>query len=261
MLQLQEHYRFYELNEDDAANARLVTIVASVCKLRAKTRARSTSSNASLMSEAIGVAFQLEHWRVTVPACLAFSTIGPVEPSPATLSHHFHSYRDLWNAAVHNSFRALQILVHSTIVKGMVPNDLGQQPCDESGRGDDVFAWIPSPSSHADQIQFSRIVIQENINDICASVPFHLSTHAVSPSADVSISVNAPPPSAAANSLIWPLFIAGTTRFCPVTTRTWIIGRLQYIGTAMAVRQASMMADVVARHRDMPELSDSDEND
>lgn len=262
MLQLQDHYRPFEVNNDDAANARLVTIVAAVCKLRSNTVPKGKSNKAAMINEAIEVAFQLEHWRATVPTCLAFSIIGPVQPNFDILSHYYHTYRDLWSAAVYNSYRALQILVHARLIKAVVAHDFDQQPGDESNPTDDEPSGL-SPSGYADQISFSQTVIQEHIDEICASVPFHLSAHPTASSADVSgtSSSTTPPPSAAANSLIWPLFVAGTVRFCPFETRTWIIGRLQYIGTVMAVRQATMMADVIARHQDMPELLDSDESD
>jgi len=85
--------------------------------------------------------------------------------------------------------------------------------------------------------------MQELVDDMCASVPFHLV-------ADLPSALHKPsdmiPPGKALGGLflMYTMYIASSLPMVPSKQRFWMRGRLRWIGTRMGIRQASMLADV-----------------
>lgn len=87
--------------------------------------------------------------------------------------------------------------------------------------------------------------IQGLVDDMCASIPFHLAADLDGLSSDNAVSrLDAPGRPVGGLLLMYPLYIASTLPIVPSAQRAWMKGRLRWIGTQMGIRQAAMLASV-----------------
>jgi hypothetical protein len=85
--------------------------------------------------------------------------------------------------------------------------------------------------------------VQELIDDLCASVPFHLVADL--PSALKIPSEKVTPGKALGGLLLmYPMYIASSLPMVPLKQRIWMRERLRWIGKHMGIRQAIMLGDV-----------------
>jgi hypothetical protein len=97
----------------------------------------------------------------------------------------------------------------------------------------------PSKSTH----QKLRAEIEELVDHLCASVPFHLLADL--PSAlNTPRDMNNPGKALGGLLLMYPMYIASSLPMVLLKQRIWIRERLRWIGKHMGIRQAIMLADV-----------------
>ena len=83
-------------------------------------------------------------------------------------------------------------------------------------------------------------ILQSLLVDICASVPQYTERK----TKDLS---RTPAGRAGAHTLIFPLYIAASSPFCPHPMREWILGRLAFIGHSLCISQAILIKDTVEK--------------
>lgn len=139
------------------------------------------------------------------------------------------SYYDLYVAAVWNIYRKARLKLLDVIVQ-----------CSErlnifDGQNGDLLA-----------ARKLKIEIQELVDDLCASTPFHLLADLPSylqngiPSGDI----DTPGKALGGLLLMYPLYIASSLPLVPVKQRIWMRGRLRWIGKQMGISQATILANV-----------------
>lgn len=84
--------------------------------------------------------------------------------------------------------------------------------------------------------------LQSLLADICASVPQHTER-------SMKHLTRTPSSRAGAHTLIFPLYIAASSPFCPNTMRDWILGRLRFIGSSLCIPQAIMVKEILEKRK------------
>jgi hypothetical protein len=106
----------------------------------------------------------------------------------------------------------------------------------------------PSDGLHEElaSIRKLRGEMQELVDDLCASIPFHLVADLPSHLGSGTIFGDLDTPGKALGGLLlmYPLYIASCLPLVPLKQRIWMRGRLRWIGKHMGIRQATMLADV-----------------
>ncbi len=156
--------------DDDKAGLTRISVDVPSLRLRAKALISSQFTPAkereamALIEEAAVVDSKLTMWAVSLPeTCTYKSVVVPRAPSvtPAdaeTWLGPIHVYEDLYIAAFVNQYRMLRISCQEIIMA--CARWLAQETDNSSMNG---------------RITFSRAVLQQMIDGICASVPYHVS--------------------------------------------------------------------------------------
>lgn len=213
----------------------LQPIIFKFCNLRAGksfqpplTQKRSTTR--TIVACCTSIAEDLATWYDVLPPAFLPSKISATAGSSDTLLEDYHIYEDLWTACIANNYRTNCILVHETLIAQL----------------DFLRVHYYHDENEATEldhrISHSRSIILSLINAICASVPNLLQSSFA----------------AAGVALLWPLYVSGqiSPRSAPLDdgTRSWIIGRLESIGTDIGVCQATMLAGILSKHIEVTDL-------
>jgi len=259
---------FYEFNDwkfspqDDCLNFpnRLAIITMQVPALRATamkilrgpmkwTIARKI---VTLIDDAVRVDRELAAWALEVPDSWKFKELGRCErmedpntaevyPGPA------HCYDDIWTARKWNIYRSYRILCQAIVLnclERLIP---------------------PSQIASTDEYRRAAAISQSMVDDICASVPFHLGFPA--PMYDLDDEASSEnfkgysrddhdlprtkgfrtarykdAQAVGGYYLIWELYVAANVTVIPETQRDWIVTRLRHIGSKYGLNQATVLA-------------------
>ncbi|KAL2832683.1 hypothetical protein BJY01DRAFT_225786 [Aspergillus pseudoustus] len=150
----------------------------------------------------------------------------------------YHVYTNINIGSSWNHYRSALLMVHELIIDTV--KELEGQP---------FYAYMHAEyrSLRSRSEQLSR----QLVDDIIASVPFHLGTaaadailtHASSSSSGTPAnSIEGHVSCASGMALVWPLLIAANSGFASRELRTWIIAVLEKIGYSMGLNQALAMA-------------------
>ncbi|MCJ1287232.1 hypothetical protein MMC26_006580 [Xylographa opegraphella] len=205
-----------------------------------------------LMSEARRVDREIAAWTFKIPDDWKYTIVGMIEgmDNPATDQYYpgpMHSYLDLWSANIWNNYRSYRIFCQMIILN-----------CLER--------LIPSWERTSTSAYCSTLaILQALVNDICSSVPYHLGfpdyVYQSNESApnhdyilamdDIGIPHHKPDPCPRSNNVVsmggffltWQLFVAFNVVAIPEAQRIWLNSRLRYIGDAVGINQATVVAD------------------
>lgn len=103
---------------------------------------------------------------------------------------------------------------------------------------------LNDPTAYSSLLFDATATVHTLSHDICASVPFFLSSSeskSGSPSASGS-SPQSPPKSVCGNLLLWPLYTAACTWLVSDAMRAWVASQLSNIAETMGIRQAAPLA-------------------
>lgn len=206
----------------------------------------------TLMEDAQRVDRELAAWSLDVPDLWRFKRLGLCKPmdDPITAQVYpgsIHGYQDIWTARHWNIYRSYRILCQAIILN-----------CLER--------LIPATKiASTDEYRRTATISQNMVDDICASVPFHLGFPALTydmkddtssdNSRDHSRDDNDLPraklfqparfkdaQATGGYSLFWELFVAANVVVIPEAQRTWIMNRIRYIGAKYGLTQATVLA-------------------
>lgn len=130
-------------------------------------------------------------------------------------------YFDLYVAAVWNIYRKARLKLIDVIFK--------------ASKGLDLKATMP---------QKLMADTQGLVDELCASVPFHLLADLPAYLRNGNAEKKRPGKALGGLLLMYPLYIASSLSMVPTEQREWMKGRLRWIGRVIGIRQASMLADV-----------------
>jgi len=217
---------------------KLSDLVASFCNLRAA--ASSTAcvlSPETIVARALSIDAGFTAWRTALPAYLLYEVISLSDPDPAAHASYYYTWPNLGFAVLHVSSWMTLILLHGLIIQ--------QIEVSKAGESDELNEHF---EDYEAQMQQSTGYILSLIDHICASVRYYLSLCSTnSPLTPTSGTEPSSIPCAASiNAILKPLFVAGDSSLCPLSTRAWIVAQLRNIGTRMGVRQALYLAETIA---------------
>jgi hypothetical protein len=147
------------------------------------------------------------------------------------------TYQDLSIAGIWNSYRVFRTSMLGVIVR--------------------CTAWLtsPQPYQRAPEVLRASQLVSQLVDEICASVPFHLGqsmSKSKNKSPDPTGNLpretegyhNCGPRALGGFFLLWPLTTAATCDSTSLRQRDWILGRLSFISENMGVLQADLASKV-----------------
>jgi len=223
-------------------NIRTSELRAEVTRLMASLA--RTPENVELMLDVIrrvqAVDQELVTWIRNLPDLYQFKTVAWIDNVPngdyanaEAFPGRVDLYRDFWTASVYNMARVCRLVLASITVR--------------------CAAWVCSPVDYRTTPEYAtaaRICV-DTITDIVASVPYHLGWHLKQP--DVLRKANlssfacgdeTSQKGLAGYFLTWPLTCIKGQDYTTDSQRTWINGRLKYIGDELGIKYAYLLAQV-----------------
>ncbi|KAI9825307.1 MAG: hypothetical protein M1819_000553 [Sarea resinae] len=243
---------------------------------RTKKRHRSKDAVLALMHSAQVTHTGLIGWESNLDSIWRYRTIARVENIPEDLEAadayqgNIDWYQDTWVATMWNTYRTNRIVVLSILVKcrrwlaqngnavsqydnldppSDTPNlntqDFSKSGDNESELGamdiDDDVSTIAATPNIPTLMNMTRALVSA----ICASVPFHCGYIFPQGKRNTILETRSGRPKAIGGYvLMWPLFVARNAWGIPDAQRSWLRGRLLFIGRESGFDQAKDMANM-----------------
>ncbi|KAF2457650.1 hypothetical protein BDY21DRAFT_285624 [Lineolata rhizophorae] len=183
-----------------------------------------------LLEEARNVDADLENWWATLPPNWHYKVQSVNTEMPANLATAdqwpgpVHIYEDIFLTNIVNDYRVTRIFCQMVI-----------RSC---------AAWVlqarPSDELFTAYNDFGAFLIQQMVDEICASVPYHmhvgLRMRAMATGQEESATK-----ALGGYFLVWPLYVSANTDCISDKQREWLWGRLFNIGRTFGLRQAQVM--------------------
>jgi len=153
-----------------------------------------------------------------------------------TLPQHRDNQCDLWVSSMWNSYRCGRLFVHGMLLK-----------CIESWSDPETHRWSVNRSN-------SLRIIQEMVDEICVSIPYHLGhneSQGLSNTSDKSLpsvpcgdEFDQSSKALGGYLIMWHLFLAASMECISDQQRKWIREQLMYIGNGLGIKQAALLSSV-----------------
>ena len=242
MITIEDWSEFPALEKEKAAN-RLTLLTLKLPNLRASAQRTFSVPQCNeksemvkdLMRDATVLGQSLSTWPCELPESWRLDTVAYINEldTVETAEAYYgpiHKYPDLWVAFTYNKWRICMIFIQAIILN-----------CAE---------WLSSTSSVIrPELGEARIVLQTMVNEICASIPFHLGIKSNKTCEKAFIDPHIVARFAqklGGYYLIWPIFVAGSVSCIPKTQRIWLKHRLAHIGQreGQGKTQARVLAEL-----------------
>ncbi|KAL2811474.1 hypothetical protein BJX63DRAFT_444063 [Aspergillus granulosus] len=189
--------------------------------------------DAELMAIAAAVPILWRYQAVSVPRAGVEGALSTLF-TPDIWGDLYHVYSNISISSPCNHYRAARLMIHECIIDTV--KELEGQP---------LYAHMVD--EYRSLRNRSQQMSHQLVEDITASVPFHLGTAATGTNetraAFISTnSVVTHVSSASRMALVWPLLIATNSGFASRELRMWIIAVLEKVGYTMGLNQALAMA-------------------
>ncbi|PWY74515.1 hypothetical protein BO94DRAFT_524377 [Aspergillus sclerotioniger CBS 115572] len=173
-----------------------------------------------LIDEAILLDADMELWRTSLSP-FWYYTMVEIPHTPSKNQPHFphrgdkyHLYHNVNLASIWNNYRQTRIVVNEML------------------RFMSLRMWrLQRAPEYQQTMSQCMETIQQMVDDICASIPYHF----ISGETGFGASIR----------LLWPLYIAGSSKCTDSSTREWIAQILDVIGNTVGLQQALSMAQIV----------------
>lgn len=170
------------------------------------------------------------------------------EASERVHGDYFRQYGDKHITQTWNVLRLARILLNESVVECLESDlllDRNALKCD----------FIPLATT-------AKINIENLGSEICASVPQYNDCKSVATEhllcsefsttpedgiSDIRYHLHSPSHTSECYTLIYPLFVAGQSRYTPETTRTWIQNELRYMGSHFGIRNAELTCHILEK--------------
>ena len=224
-------------------SVRLPNLLATAKKLLAQARTPETTD---LVIDLLNLSYDLQNelsgWDLNLPARLGYKSVfcatNPLIPMTKLESDLLgsetwrpgpvHIYQDVQIASIRNNNRVSQLLCSSVAI--------------------DCLEWL-GPESYQDDRRFKAAAyrVRYLVDDIIASVPFHLgyrlaeggSTDGLSPQVPVGLHRNAMS-ATGGYFLVYPLYISSQMDEIPESQRKWLKVRLHFLARRYGLEQADI---------------------
>ncbi len=235
----------YSCSEADPPTKSLDVLLIKLRPIRERASQILSSPKASkedlriLKQEASLLNKEFSLWPLCQPKEWMPQTLGTIKETAQSTDDSLHmmpfwpgninSYFDLYVVAVWNIYRKARL----KLIDAIVESSERLHPSD-------------GPNDELATIRKLKNEMQELVDDLCASVPFHLVADLPSylQAGNTSGDVDSPGKALGGLLLMYPLYVASSLSLVPLKQRIWMRGRLRWIGKHMGIRQATMLADV-----------------
>jgi hypothetical protein len=235
----------YCCSEADSSTKNLDTILIRLRPIRERASAILSNSNSSkadlrsLRQEASLLNKEFSLWPLCQPKEWMPQTLGTIneglEPGDEALDDmtfwpgKVDWYSDLYIVAVWDTYRKARLKLLHIIAECSHRLYLTNRPLKESI-----------------SYQKMRNEIQELVDGLCASIPFHLVADLLTclQTSNGHSASDVPGKALGGLLLMYPLYIASTLPLISTNQRNWMRGRLRWIGKNMGIQQATMLANV-----------------
>lgn len=179
-------------------------------------------------------------WETSLPVNWLYTTVAWVDQDPnidlkdaPAYPGKLDSYNDLWMASVWNLARSTRIFASGLAIR--------------------CAAWLYAPLDYRTTPEYisAAKLGSDLIAAIASSIPYHLGwgnsidlEEYGHPNFACGDNFSQGPKGLAAMFCIWPLFAAASSDFALPSQRTWLLGRLRYIGETVGIQQAAIYKDV-----------------
>ena len=238
--------REYQTNEQVAASE-FADIAAKFCNLQATIKVSGGCRDpVTTIALALTIDAELVDWADRFPNKNTYTVVILKEKSAEVFADYWHSYRDIWIAAVWNHYRSIRILVNQ-IILAQLARLTEHLPFDSS---------FHFSSLYDHQIEASKTTIVELSHKICASVPFYLGHHH-NDRRDWTPGYQ-PQNAAHGKLLLWPLHVAGESDLVSAAMRTWVVERLENVAQVMGLEMARVLAQALKTNHQTTEWGTQD---
>ncbi len=142
---------------------------------------------------------------------------------------NYHVYNEYWMSHIWNGMRVCRILLHEMIRDRLLVDST-------------ALTQIFTPEENSNQLQSSIDIMLTMQADILASVPHHTPSFLNQSSSDLL-------DGSRSYFVLWPLFLVGAMDLATEEVRQWAVARLRDIGDSVGIRQANVVADIIAAHQ------------
>ncbi|RAK96585.1 Zn(II)2Cys6 transcription factor, partial [Aspergillus ibericus CBS 121593] len=247
---------------DDATVDRLSSVTIQLGNLCAAIKDGTINQPAEILRAALQLDAEFMSIMSTIPASWNYETVNVAlargEPTVDSIwGAQHHTYRNLTVSSFWNNYRSARLVLRELIVEAA--GSIKELSSDDTN------------GQEADKlVSESREISRRLVDDICASVPFHLGTMVddshlsklfsntateSSPFPDNHHEFGSPflssasspfgVPAAGGFTIMWPLLIAANSGYASKQRRQWITDCLAKIGHSMGIRQALAMAQLL----------------
>lgn len=250
----------YRLNKDDAIIDRLSGVTIPLGDLCADIKEGTISCPSDIVRCALELDAQLQSIMSDIPASMGYRTVNValahrVHMDNTVWGAQYHTYRDITVSSFWNNYRSARLVLLELIVEAI--------------RAMKTPLLGNTKEAHHHVLRQCQEISRQLVEDICASVPFHLGSvvddnhvdktsshstfqsssdiykHRASKSPRLFSGSPLVVPAAGGFALMWPLLIAADSGYASKELRAWIIDCLSRIGRSMGINQALAMAQLV----------------
>lgn len=216
----------------------LIRICGKVSNLRADISSKAITNGAEILSAAYAAEGELMGWLAGLPSDFAYTTVDNNFLDPSFMGrsreirpydNRYHIYRGFWLCNVWNQYRTVRIVTNDIILTYL--HELSSHK-----RG------VSLPSDLQGQLSTIRGTIRRLAEDICASVPYNFGAGEIDHASGWSSTSES---FIGGYVLLWPLFLAGMTKFRDHPMRKWTGNCLKLVGNSMGIDQALALVDIL----------------
>ena len=220
----------------------LVDLMVQYANLRSDICGSSVSTIESV-SRAIELDIKLQTLSLTMPLSWKYNTAVLNSNNTRVYEDLFDSYLNRHVTQTWNVLRLVRILLNEFILEnGPIPER------DDSHQ---------APTSSSIQTRTNSTSIQSLSSKICASVPQYtncsnLGCHEFTSFGDTPAGcLHTPAHSLDRYTLIFPLYVAGRSKYSSQRLRTYVINELQYMNSHFGIRNAGLVAQILEQGKDV----------
>ena len=237
----------YIVNSNDPYDVtlnKMTEISSSICDIRAQQAEGRDGSNAhSILRGALAISDKIDEWLTSLPTYFMPSLKCIEENTVDTLPSYEHTFNSTPGAIVHNNCLLFKLLLHEAAIDAIIKLKYHSQcrtPPDHITK---------KCMSCAIQTKNSVATIKSMIEGICRNVRFFLPDLGQGSRNEAS-SKTMWTTAMSTNSLLWPLYCAGSCQYCPPAARAFIIGQLQKITDRSGAQQGRTLATMISEQEE-----------
>lgn len=156
----------------------------------------------------------------------------------------FDVYCDVWVSSIWSTYRIMRLFLQAIVLRCIA------WLCESTVACSNLEDHLPDPAL-LPALTNARTVLRKMVDEICASVPYHIGfdTNAEHPTHLLSTSYLSPPEFANNHApkalggffLVWPLLVARSVTIIPQEQKIWLKGRMMHVANNFGIHLLGVM--------------------